>query len=113
MLARPNRLNSSRDIMRVLRTGRRATVGPFVVYSLASRSKIPRVTVVISKKVDKRAVVRNRCRRRVRESFREFLPHLKPSFDILVYIRQDIRQVEWKKIQQDLRQGCEKIGVWQ
>lgn len=111
MLAHSHRLAASKDIMKVLRTGQRTGVGPFVVYALGNRSDETRMTVIISKKVDKRAVVRNRCRRRVREAFRPLIPNLKPGFDILVYIKQDVSRVEFESIERDVRNGCHKLGL--
>lgn len=111
MLSTSNRLTASKDIMKVLRTGQRTGAGPFVVYALRNRSSETRMTVVISKKVDKRAVVRNRCRRRVREAFRPLLPHLEPGFDILIYIKQDMGNVPFKTITSDVTQGCRKLGL--
>lgn len=111
MLSTSNRLTASKDIMKVLCTGQRTSVGPFVVYALRNRSGATRMTVVISKKVDKRAVVRNRCRRRVREAFRPLLPQLEPGFDILIYIKQDMGNVLFETVTSDVTQGCRKLGL--
>lgn len=114
MLSTSNRLTASKDIMKVLRTGQRTGAGPFVVYALRNQSgaiDMTRMTVVISKKVDKRAVVRNRCRRRVREAFRPLLPQLEPGFDILIYIKQDMGNVPFEIVTSDVTQGCRKLGL--
>lgn len=111
MLSSSNRLTASKDIMKVLRTGQRTGAGPFVVYAMRNRTGELRMTVVISKKVDKRAVVRNRCRRRVREAFRPLLPNLTSGFDILVYIKQDMSVGPFEQVEQDIAAGCRKLGL--
>ena len=50
------------------------------------RRKTPRVAVVVSKKVMKRAVGRNRIRRRVYEVIRHELPELIPNHDIVLLV---------------------------
>jgi ribonuclease P protein component len=66
---------------------------------------------VISKKVDKRAVVRNRCRRRVSESLRLELPKLATGFDILITIKTDIRELSAVNLKQEISQLITKLGV--
>lgn len=51
-----------------------------------SRRKKPRVSVVVSKKVLKSAVGRNRIRRRTYEYMREQLPRLNDVYDIVVIV---------------------------
>ncbi len=50
------------------------------------RRKTPRVAVVVSKKVYKRAVGRNRIRRRVYETVRHALPTLDPHCDLVFIV---------------------------
>jgi|GEM_PF-127886 len=50
------------------------------------KRKEPRVAVVVSKKVVKSAVSRNRIRRRVYEAVRHELPSIQPSKDIVLVI---------------------------
>ena len=50
------------------------------------RRKTPRIAVVVSKKVTKSAVQRNRIRRRLYELFRLRLPHLPPNADIVCIV---------------------------
>ena len=65
MLNHPARLRKERDIMRVYQKCRGAVNEQIGVKALTNPQGETRVTVVVSKKVDKRAVVRNRNRRRV------------------------------------------------
>lgn len=111
MLAASNRLTASKDIMKVLRTGQRTGAGPFVVYAMRNRTGGIHMTVIISKKVSKRAVVRNRCRRRVREAFRPLIPNLEPGFDILVYIKQEMGTVPFDSISQNISHACRQLKV--
>lgn len=57
-----------------------------VKYLLNDRRKTYRVAVVVSKKVHKSAVVRNRIRRRLYEIIRLLVPEQTPPYDIVLIV---------------------------
>jgi ribonuclease P protein component len=84
MLKRVNRLRSQRDFKRTLAGHRLGANACFAVYALPLKSPVaniasngpgyePKLGFVISKKVHKRAVQRNRIKRRFREILRRWL----------------------------------------
>lgn len=111
MLARQHRLRKSSDILRVYKKGSRAHTAHLLGHGLTTHLPISRAVVIISKKVDKRAVVRNRCRRRVSEALRAEWPTLTPGFDILITIKVDIRELPAGELQRELAQLIAKLGV--
>ncbi len=64
MLQKANRFHGRKAVLAVMRSGRAKRGSDFSV-RLSPTTKQPRVAVVVSKKIDKRAVVRNTIRRRV------------------------------------------------
>ncbi|MBP9827236.1 ribonuclease P protein component [Candidatus Saccharibacteria bacterium] len=111
MYAQRHRLRKSSDINRVYQRGRRAGNDWLLIRSLPNRGGASRIAIVISKKVDKRAVVRNRCRRRVREVIRLLLPDCQPGFDILVTIKTDIRNLDSEILTTEIRQQFGRLGL--
>ncbi len=111
MLARQHRLRKSSDILRIYKKGKRVHTQHLLGHSLSTHLPVVRATVIISKKVDKRAVVRNRCRRRISESLRLELPKLTPGFDILITIKSDVRELSAAHLKQEVDQLIEKLGV--
>lgn len=111
MLARSLRLRQNRDIVRVLKRGRSWRTANLKIYVLSSRIAGPRTSVVISKKVDKRATVRNRNRRRVVEIVREMYPNLQVHFDILIYINTNLEGVKPAALQDEILGGLKRLGV--
>lgn len=84
MLPRAHRLHQERDILRVLRNGRRRSLGPLQIIVNLGSAKVSRAAVITSKNVSKKAVVRNKIRRRIQA----LLPHfLKVPSPIDVIIR--------------------------
>ena len=53
------------------------------------RRSSPRLAVIVSKKVNKRAVVRNRIRRRLFEFWRPHLPNLGQPVDLALIVQRD------------------------
>ncbi len=69
MLSKTHRLTKNSDIQRAFRTGR-SFFNPFFSLKYLKGKPSSRFTVVVSVKVSKRAVVRNRIKRLVREFIR-------------------------------------------
>lgn len=69
-----------------------------------NRTLVTRIGISISLKVDKRAVVRNRIRRQLQASFREFLPQIRNGWDLLVVVHPQSVQCDYPKILQELKQ---------
>jgi len=111
MLVRSQRLRDNRDILRVLQRGRSVRTAHLKLIILANNHPQTRAAAVISKRIDKRAVVRNRNRRRVIEVIRINLAHLKSGFDILVYIQSDLSAVTSVDLEAEIMQGLHKLGV--
>ncbi len=82
-------------------------------YAKNPRRKTYRAAVVVSKKVHKSAVVRNRIRRRIYEIIREYEPRIKEPYDIAVIVHSDqVATVPSTKLHQQMErqlQGAEII----
>ena len=77
MLAYKNRFHGHGSLRFVYKNGRAARAEEMTLkFSLNPRRKTPRIAVVISKKVLKSAVGRNRIRRRIYEVIRQNLTNL-------------------------------------
>ncbi len=66
-------------------------------------SKFPlKVGFIVSKKVDNRAVVRNKVRRRLRESFRAMIPYLKDNVNYIVIAREVCGEANFEELTNNL-----------
>jgi ribonuclease P protein component len=71
-----------------------------------------RLAVVVSRKVSKRAVVRNRIRRRIYENVRILSSSFVSPFDlVIVAYDEKIAQIPAAELLQDITKLCQKAGV--
>ncbi|QQS26953.1 ribonuclease P protein component [bacterium] len=104
MFARSQRLRKNSDILRVYKRGNRAYTNHLKLHYVVN-PRGTRVAVVVSKKVDKRAVIRNTAKRRVRELIREELKVLSlTQFDIIVTIQTSLINVSVSELRSEVRQ---------
>lgn len=84
MLPRKFRLHRREEIIPVLRQGRPFPSSLIMVRIRPNRIGNPRAAVIVANAVSKKAVVRNRIRRRIQEVIRkEFLSSL-PNIDVII-----------------------------
>ncbi len=92
------RLTKSNDIRAVFRSGKRVGDGQLRVIFRANGLDHPRFCVPIGRKVSKKAVVRNRIRRRIREAFRGPLGQLNQGVDLVVLAQRTIADLPWDEL---------------
>lgn len=90
MISRRHRFHGYGSLRRVYREGRVARGPFFAVKALENpRRDNYRLAVVVSRKVSKSAVVRNRIRRRLYETVRHLEPGLEGPYDIVISVFND------------------------
>jgi ribonuclease P protein component len=87
MFPRERRLARHRDIQRILKTGRRVSTPALMMRHLPNERTYPRVTVVVGTAVSKRATVRNKLKRQLRELLRHELKGVAVGADIMLSTR--------------------------
>lgn len=111
MLSRQYRLRHRRDIHRVHKRGRRARTPLFSVKSLPNRQPHPRIGIAVSTKINKRAVKRNRMRRRLFGLVQQLLGQLEP-YDIFISVHQDISDTPSDDIREQLLKALSHLDVF-
>jgi len=102
MLARKFKIGSTPRIEHILKKGRYVKSRLFRLKYLRSRLSHSRFSLVISKRIGRKAVERNTVRRRVYEAIRRNWNHLpKTCYDVVVLLSQRITQVSYKDIEKD------------
>ena len=102
MLAKKNRLTKDRDFDLVFKKGRTID-GKFVFFKLGKNDlQISRFGFIIGKKISKKAAVRNKIKRMLREIIKEKMEKIKPGFDIIVGVRPSIIEKDYQDIKKEV-----------
>lgn len=111
MLPKEHRLTDDYDFRRVKRLGKSYHC-PLFKLSIASQkvSAAPRFGFVISKKIDKRATVRNRIKRLLRQAVRERLEKIPNGFDIVFVVRPNIVGKSYEEINIEFNKVLSKVS---
>lgn len=108
MLKKDNRLAHTKDIRLVYSHGRSFFNQNLIIKFIPKLGKV-RCTVVVSTKVAKQAVIRNRLKRQAREVLRKQLPYL-PHGNYVVTIKPPAKNLENAFFRQILTEQILKIS---
>lgn len=92
------------------RSSRRISVGHFHAEASNTGRDTARVGLAVSRRVSKRAVVRNRIKRQVRESFRKLRLQL-PHFDVMVVARGSAASQDNAVLRADLERLWQRLAA--
>lgn len=94
----------------LFRKGRRIALPHFVIYYLERESGVPRLGTTVSRKVGN-AVVRNRCKRQLREFFRSTCSRFNATFDISILARPGAAHLTTMQVRQELLDGLASASL--
>lgn len=104
------RLTKPEEFNRVFKKSKRINHKEFIVYCHKQNLGRPRLGLAVSKKVDKRAVIRNSIKRTIRESFRLHQNQL-DSWDLVVVAKPAIKNLTPRQLSELLDSVWDKIEV--
>jgi len=86
-LSSKNRIRKNTDFEFIFKKGQKRDSFSFYIRFLPNKSEITRFGIVVSPKIFKRAVVRNRIKRRISEICRKKIEDIKKGYDIVLIIK--------------------------
>lgn len=113
MIPRSNRFHGYNSLRNVYRLGKIARGPLFAVKAVDNpRRNNYRLAVVVSRKVHKSAVARNRIRRRLYEIARGLEPSLSGSQDIVITVFHDtVLETPQKELEGQLKKQFKELGL--
>jgi ribonuclease P protein component len=111
MLEKKYRITKNTDFKRIYQKGKFFSNDYFLIKYHPNRFSETRFAFVINKKISKKAVVRNKIKRQIREIVRNNLKQFKSGLDIIIVIKKDLSQVPFSQIEKNLLQVCQKAGL--
>ncbi len=107
MLPFKNRLKKEKDFQQVFNKGRFINSDLISVRFLDNNTDDTRVGFIVSKKVSKKAVLRNRVKRKLREVMRANMEKIKGGFDIII----TAKSIELEKIDKTLEELLKRSNL--
>ena len=105
-------LKKSHIFRRLYRKGRSAANGYLVLYCRKNGTGENRVGLTVSSKLGC-AVVRNRCRRRLREVCRLRQGQVKRGYDLVVVARGRTYSAPFRQLLCQFERTCQSLGIWE
>ena len=102
MLAKKWRLTKNNDFRRVKKQGRSLFSQILVVRYCLNNLSTSRFAIVISLKISKRAVVRNKIKRQLLYIIQQYLLNFKQGYDVIIFTRPAIVNVNYQQKEQIL-----------
>ncbi|KNZ42557.1 ribonuclease P protein component [Acetobacterium bakii] len=102
-MAKINSLKKQNDFNRVFKTGEVFGNKTFVMYYLKNGSEANRLGIVVSKKVSKKAVVRNKIKRRIKEAYRLNEDSFAMGFDIIIIAKGSCQEEKYNNMEKSLK----------
>jgi ribonuclease P protein component len=96
------RIKKREDFVGLQEKGSKVSAKNLLLIYLPSAKPSSRFGVVVTRKLDTRATVRNRIRRKIREVLRLNRCKLQSSFDILVIARRGIADCSYQEIEKQI-----------
>lgn len=117
-LPRANRLKDRRDFQAVYKRGIARSSSHLILRALSTASAenssfepTTRIGISISRKVSKKAVVRNRIKRQIRGAAAELLPHMETGWYIVVVVKPSAVECKYERFLRELEQLLIKAEI--
>lgn len=101
-LSKREKLRSRKEILSVQNRGTKIHTKDFILVYRALEGDTSRFAVTVSKKVDKRAVVRNKIKRQVRALFRTHKKFFNNSIEIVYIAKRNAKNCDYKEIKRQI-----------
>ncbi|MBT6069129.1 ribonuclease P protein component [Candidatus Peregrinibacteria bacterium] len=106
MLKKRFRLTKRDNISNIIKEGKSLSGKFFLCKAVPNELKFNRFSIVVSKKVEKRAVRRNKCRRRIHEALRNHSLKLnsdKNHFDVVLLVNRNCIDTPYNEIEAEVK----------
>ncbi len=112
MLKKTNRITKDKEFDRVFKTGQSFYTKVFGVKAADNDLGTVRLGVLVSTKVSKKAVVRNKLKRQIREIIQKELPGLKEGKDLVIIVFSQILDKNFEEIKDGIIFGLKKLRLY-
>ena len=111
MLSKKYCLKRKKDFEKVTKRGKKIEIDFLVLKFLQNSLDVARIGFVVSQKVSKKAFLRNKIKRRLREIIKTNLPNLEPGYDLIFFTKKGIIEKDFLEIKDVVEQILKKAKL--
>ena len=105
MLDKKNCLKKKKDFQKIIKEGKKIEKEFLVLkFSENSLEDITRIGFIVSQKISKKAFLRNKIKRRLREIVKNDLENLKSGYDLIFFAKKAIKEKDFLEIEKIVKQ---------
>lgn len=112
MLSRKNRLSKQKDFEAIFKEGKSQKASGLTIFFRPNKEGIRRLAIVVSAKSAKKAVDRNRFRRRAKEVFKKTEKNLKTGLDLVLIAGPAAVHCSYQEIEQAIVALLKKANIY-
>lgn len=103
------RLSKSHEIEEILKRGRSFSSAFFRARFIPAPG-LKKFALIVGLKVSKKAVIRNKIKRKLSEIIKLNIPKIKPGYSVVILVKPQAADEEFKNLEEDLVNNLVKIG---
>ena len=101
-LTSKNRIKKRKLFLEIQETGEKLFTNHFLIFVREATDNHSKIGITISKKIDKRAVVRNKLKRRLREFFRTSKKYFNKKYEMIIIGKKNSKDINFHEIHREL-----------
>jgi ribonuclease P protein component len=109
MLPKKNLLKKKKDFDNIFKKGKTMAGKLVFLRFLKNNLEDVRVGFIVSSKISKKAVIRNKIKRRLREIFKNNINNIKKKIDIIIIAKPEIVNKNYQDIKNDIEKLIQNI----
>lgn len=111
MLPKQYRLTKNRDFEKIWQKGKSFFIKEIGIKFLSNNLDCSRFGMVVPNKIIKKAVLRNKVKRRLRDIIKSKLPFIKEGVDCIILARQGIGNLSFEELKNKVEAALRKLKL--
>jgi len=111
-LSKKYRLKKRKDFEEVFKKGIYCSGSCISIKLKRNNLNISRFGIVVGSRISKKAVIRNKIKRRISEAIRLNLPQLKKGFDVIILTKPEVVDKKYREIENILMSLFKKAKIY-
>lgn len=111
MLKKDHRLTKQKEIDNVFKKGKGSYNDCIGIKAVKNKERFNRIAIIVSLKVSKKAVIRNKLKRRVAHVLKEYIPEFQENYDIVSIVLPPAKEVNYRELKYTVKEHLERLKI--